>query len=188
MNYYKADQEIPEDDIYDYGLWDLNRILVEMERSLADFLPMPLPQQQWTHRIPNPLLKTEQYNIDEMATLVDEQRAIFNPNQATAFDAILESVINNQGHLFFIHAASGCGKTFLYNTIAAKVRRRGQVALYVASSGIAVLLLDRERTSHSHFKIPLSIHEDSVARLKHNSYMFLVLQQTKVIIWDKVPM
>ena len=28
MNHYQADQEIPEDDVYDYGLWDLNRILV----------------------------------------------------------------------------------------------------------------------------------------------------------------
>ena len=74
------------------------------------------------------------------------------------------------------------------NTIAAKVRRRGQVALCVASSGIAALSLDRGRTSHSHFKIPLSIHEDSVARLKCNSYMFPVLQQTKVIIWDEIPM
>jgi len=120
--------------------------------------------------------------------LVDEQRTIFNPDQAAAFDAVLESVTNNQGHLFFIHAAGGCGKTFLCNTIAAEVRRRGQVALCVASSGIAALLLDRGRTSHSHFKIPLSIHEDSVAGLKHNSYMFLVLQQTKVIIWDEVPM
>ena len=74
------------------------------------------------------------------------------------------------------------------NTIAAEVRRRGQVALCVASSGIAALLLDRKRTSYSCFKIPLSIHEDSVAELKHNSYMFPVLQQTKVIIWDEVPM
>jgi len=57
----------------------------------------------------------------------------------------------------------------------------------VASSGIATLLLDKERTSHSHFKIPLSIHKDSVAGLKRNSYMFPVLQQTKVIIWDEVP-
>ena len=63
-----------------------------------------------------------------------------------------------------------------------------QVALCVASSGIAALLLDRRRTSHSRFKIPLSIHEDSVAGLKRNSYMFPVLQQTKVIIWDEVPM
>ena len=104
MNHYQADQEIPENDIYDYGLWDLNRILVGMGRSLTDFSPMPLPQQQWTHRIPNPLLQTEQYNVDEMATLVDEQRTIFNPDQAAAFDAVLESVTNNQGHLFFIHA------------------------------------------------------------------------------------
>jgi len=57
----------------------------------------------------------------------------------------------------------------------------------MASSGIAALLLDRGRTSYSHFKIPLSIHEDSVAGLKHNSYMFPVLQQTRVIIWNEVP-
>jgi len=130
----------------------------------------------------------EQYNVDEMATLVDEQRAIFNPDQAAAFDAILKSITNNQGYFFFIHAASSCEKTFSCNTIAAEVRRRGQVALCVVSSGIAALLLDGGRTSHSRFKIPLSIHEDSVAGLKHNSYMFPVLQQTKVIIWDEVPM
>jgi len=87
---------------------------------------------------------------------------------------VLESVTNNQGYLFFIHAAGGCG-TFLCNTIAAEVRRRGQVALCMASSGIAALLLDSERTSHSCFKIPLSIYEDSVAGLKRNSYMFPVL-------------
>ena len=78
MNHYQADQEIPEDDVYDYGLWDLNRILVGIGRSLASFPPIPLPQQQWAYRIPNPLLQAEQYDVDEMATLVDEQRAIFN--------------------------------------------------------------------------------------------------------------
>jgi len=122
MNHYQANQEIPEDDVYDYGLWDLNRILVGMGRSFADFPSMPLLQQQWAHRIPNPLLQAEQYDVDEMATLVDEQRTIFNPDQAATFNAVLESVTSNQGHLFFIHAAGSCGKTFLYNTIAAEVR------------------------------------------------------------------
>ena len=188
MSHYQADQEIPEDDVYDYGLWDLNRILVEIGRSFAEFLPMSLLQQQWGHRIPNPLLQAEQYDADKMATLVNEQRAMFNPEQTAAFDAVLEFITNNQGHLFFIYAVSGCGKIFLCNTIAAEVRRREQIALCVASSGIAVLLLDRGRTSHSCFKIPLSINEDSVAGLKWNSYMFPVIQQTKVIIWDEVPM
>ena len=43
MSHYQADQEILEDDVHDYGLWDLNRILVRMGRSLAEFLSMPLP-------------------------------------------------------------------------------------------------------------------------------------------------
>ena len=42
ISYYQADQKIPEDDIYDYGLWNLDRMLVGMGRSLAEFLPMPL--------------------------------------------------------------------------------------------------------------------------------------------------
>ena len=103
-------------------LWDLNRILVGIGRSLAEFPPMPLLQQQWGHRISNPLLQAEQYDADEMATLVNEQRAIFNPEQATAFDAVQESVTSNQDHLFFIHAAGSCGKTFLCNTIAIETK------------------------------------------------------------------
>ena len=100
---------------------------------------------------------------------------MFNPKQAATFDAILESIINNQDHLFFIYTTGSYGKTFLCNTIAAKVRRREQVVLYIASSEIAILLLDRGRTSYLCFKISLSINEDSVARLKQNSYIFPVI-------------
>ena len=57
-------------------------------------------------------MQAEQYDVDEMATLVDEQRAIFNLDQAAAFDAVLESITNNQGHLFFIHAAGVVGRHF----------------------------------------------------------------------------
>jgi len=35
MNHYQANQEIPEDDVYDYGLWDLNRILVSQQNKLS---------------------------------------------------------------------------------------------------------------------------------------------------------
>ena len=188
MNHYQADQEIPENNIYDYSLWDLNKMLVGIKRSLAEFLPMSLLQQEQDHRISNSLLQAEQYNTDEMATLVNKQRAIFNSKQAATFDAILESVTNNQGYLFFIYAAGGCEKTFLYNTIAAEVRRKGQVVLYVVSSGITTFLLDRGRTSYSCFKISFPINEDTVAGLKQNSYMFSVTQQTKVIIQNEVPM
>ena len=62
------------------------------------------------------------------------------------------------------------------------------MVLYIVSSGIAALLLNEGRTSYSCFKISLSIHENSVTGLKCNSYMFPVLQQTRIIIWDEVPM
>ena len=91
---------------------------------------------------------------------------MFNPEQATTFDVVLESVTNNQGHLFFIHAAGGCGKTFLCNTIAAEVRRKEQVVLCITSSRIATLLLNGGKISYLCFKISLSINEDSVAGLK----------------------
>ena len=32
------------------------------------------------------------------------------------------------------------------------------------------------------------MYENSMTGLKHNSYMFPVLQKTKIIIWDEVPM
>jgi len=111
--------------------------------------------------------------------LLDKQRAIFNPKQAAAFDAVLKSITNNQGYLFFIHTAGGCRKTFLYNTIVAEIRRRKQMVLCVVSSRIAALLLDRGRISYTFylcFKISFSINENSVARLKQNSYMFPVIQ------------
>ena len=101
MNHYQADQEIPEDDVYDYSLWNLNRILVGIGKSLAKFPPMPLLQQEQSYRVPNPLLQAEQYDADKIATLVNEQKIMFNPKQTTTFNAILESVINNQNHLFF---------------------------------------------------------------------------------------
>jgi len=100
---------------------------------------------------------------------VNRQRAIFNSEQAAAFYAILESITNNQDHIFFIHAAGGYGKIFLCNTITAEVRKREQVVLCMASSGITAFLLDEGRTLYLHFKIPIPIHEDSVAKLKHNS-------------------
>ena len=71
INHYQADQEISEDNVYDYGLQDLNRILAGIKRSLANFLLISLPHQQQAHRIPNPLLQAEQYSVDEIATLVD---------------------------------------------------------------------------------------------------------------------
>jgi len=56
------------------------------------------------------------------------------------------------------------------------------MVLYIVLSRITALLLDKEKISHLHFKISLYINKNSITRLKQNSYMFLVIQQAKVII------
>ena len=53
MNRYQADQEIPEDDVYDYSLWNLNRILVGIRKYYKLHLAISLSilhqfsQSQW---------------------------------------------------------------------------------------------------------------------------------------------
>ena len=100
----------------------------------------------------------------------------------------MASVNNNSGKTFFLHSAGDCGKTFVCNTIAAAVHAQGKIALCMASSGIASLLLEGGRTAHSTFKIPLQINDTSFCNISQCSNAYPLLQQTSIIIWDEVPM
>ncbi|KXN92619.1 hypothetical protein AN958_02284, partial [Leucoagaricus sp. SymC.cos] len=118
----------------------------------------------WFDLANNPILGSQlAYNHEELQTRVDRSYQQFNHEQNAVYDAVMESVNSGNSRMFFIHSAGGCGKTYLCNTIAAAVRSQGHIALCVASSGIAALLLEEGRTAHSHFKIPIPAHENSVA-------------------------
>lgn len=67
------------------------------------------------------------------------------------------------------------------------MRTRGKIALAVASSGIAALLLPGGRTPHSRFKIPLDIRENSICSIKKNTHLAELIQQTSLIVWDEAP-
>ena len=77
--------------------------------------------------------------------------------QKIAFDALIESVENNSGRLFFLNASGGIGKSFLVNLIVAKVRQSGRKAIALASSGIAATILSDVKTTPSTFKLPLAV-------------------------------
>ena len=70
-------------------------------------------------------------------------------------EAINGSSVEQRG--FFIDGPRGTGKTFLYNTLLAKVRSQGRILLAMASSGITALLLTGGRTVHSRFKVPIPL-------------------------------
>ncbi|PUZ74769.1 hypothetical protein GQ55_1G091800 [Panicum hallii var. hallii] len=65
--------------------------------------------------------------------------------------------------------------------------RKGKLALAVASSGIASLLLPGGRTPHSQFKFPLDIRENSMCSIKKNTHLAELIQQTSLIVWDEAP-
>ena len=119
---------------------------------------------------------------------MDENKAKFNAEQLEVFNAVMDSVDNNLGKMIFIHSAGGCGKTFVCNTLASAVRANGDVALCVASSGIAALLLEGGRTAHSRFKIPIPALDTSTANIKKGTHLAQLLEHAKVVIWDEVPM
>jgi hypothetical protein len=185
--------DIPEpinDQIYDYGLYLLDHILLTSGKHLSDYDPMSLSELQWDdHLLNNPLLQEQMaYDAFDLLIQVQQNKDRFNDEQHTVYDAVMQSILHKDGKTFFLHSAGGGGKTFVCNTVAASVHANNQIALTVASSVISALNLDGGQTAHSCFKIPIPIHESSTCRIPMQSELVEVLRETGVIIWDETPM
>ena len=173
-----------------YGLYLLDQILRRSNREINQFAGMPAVTGDWQVDVPeNRLLHAQRnYDVEELAARVAHNTHLFNVQQQQVYDAAMDTINHNRGQLLFIQSAGGCGKTFVCNTIAAAVRAQGKIALCVASSGIAALLLEGGRTAHSTFRIPICLDEASTCSIRRGSETHQVLEQTAVIIWDEVPM
>ncbi len=63
------------------------------------------------------------------------------------------------------------------------------MAVAVASSGIAALLLNGGRTTHSRFKIPVQgLNSMSTCYISRDSELVALLQAAALIVWDEVVM
>ena len=70
---------------------------------------------------------------------------------------IMKAVYDGNRGIFFINAPSRTGKTLLISLILDMIRAQSQIALAVASSGIAATLLEGRYTAHSALKLPLNL-------------------------------
>ena len=93
--------------------------------------------------------------------LNNEQRIIYN--------TIMEAVATERGGIFFVYRHGGTSKTYLYRTILFGIRLKGKIALAVASSGIATLLLPSGRIAHSRFHILINVNDDSTYDIKQRT-------------------
>ncbi|GBP11556.1 ATP-dependent DNA helicase RRM3 [Eumeta japonica] len=102
----------------------------------------------------------------------------------------LYNINNSKGQMLFTDVPGGTGKTYLLNLLLTKVRSQGNIALAVASSGIAATLLVEERTAHATFKIPLDLNrlETPICKISKQSNLAEVIRACKLIVWDESTM
>jgi hypothetical protein len=183
-------QDPQDSEIFDYGLWLIEQLLVKtLRKHLEDFPDMPLPSRSWDDEVENPLIGEQlNYNRDHERTLAEERIVRLNTEQRHAYDQIISSVESQAGHTFFLNGPGGTGKTFVYNTVCNIARSNGWIVLCVASSGIAALLLRGGRTAHSTFKIPISLHQDSTCPIPKEGRLASLIRATRLIIWDEITM
>ncbi|XP_077977577.1 uncharacterized protein LOC144433142 [Glandiceps talaboti] len=119
----------------------------------------------------------------------DAIEKLLNPDQLIVYNAVIQA-IQSPGvpSLFFLDGPGGTGKTFLYNTILARVRLTQHIALSVSSSGIAAELLDGSRTAHSRFKILIPILNNSTCNIPRQGTFAKLISKASIVIWDEAPM
>ncbi|CAD6907564.1 unnamed protein product [Tilletia laevis] len=163
---------------------------VANERTLADF-GIPPPDDAFgadTSAIPSPVAREQQWNAEEQSALSVQRYEQMNEDQRSVFSVVTAAVNLNEPALFFLQGSGGCGKTFVMNAIMAHVRGRNQIAIAVASSGIASLMLEGGRTAHFRFKLPLSMDNASSCSIKAQSEYAHLFRRTALIVWDEAPM
>lgn len=91
------------------------------------------------------------YDLEHLSFYVTKMEPCLTDEQKQVYENVLSSV-NGQAKLFFLDAPGGTGKTFLINSLLAKVRKDSKIGLATASSGIAATLLPGGRRLIPHLK------------------------------------
>ncbi|CAN0897213.1 ATP-dependent DNA helicase PIF1 [Linum grandiflorum] len=163
-------------------LHNLQTLLHTYSSTLAQFhLPQPISHSTECS-MDDLLVQQLQYAPATERIAYTSSHNALNAQQRLAHDAVLASLTTNKGQLYFLYGHGGTGKTFLYNCIIAKVRSMGQIALVVASSGIAATLLPGGVTAHSRFKIPLDVDHSSTCAIKKGTSLARLIEKTTLIV------
>ncbi|KAL7595972.1 hypothetical protein Lser_V15G28426 [Lactuca serriola] len=108
-----------------------------------------------------------------------------NPNWKFAYDQIIRHVEENIMGVFFIDGHGATRKMFLYRALLANTCARGLISLTTTMSGVATNNIPGGRTTHSRFKIPPNLDNNSMCKINKQSGAAHLLREAKVIIWDE---
>jgi len=128
------------------------------------------------------------YNVEVLQAEVVMAIESLNDGQRAAYNGVIDAYAAHHAKVIFIDGPGGTGKTYIENLILNVVRSRGDIALAVTSSGIAVLLLSGGRMAHSYLKIPITLNCTSFCYIHKQDDLAVLICQTKLILWDEAPM
>ncbi|XP_073121737.1 uncharacterized protein [Henckelia pumila] len=167
-------------------LLELRRLLHQHKMKLSDF-DLPHVSVEFLDESPLPRIIEEDLAIqisDEDFRSVEK----LNSQQRAAFDSVVQSIMCNHHKLFSIDGPGGTGKTFLYRSILAYLRKKGKILIAVATSGIAATLLPGGRTAYSRLKIPLNPTVETLCNIEKQKDLAELIRRASGIVWDEAPM
>ncbi|KAI5402370.1 hypothetical protein KIW84_050113 [Lathyrus oleraceus] len=183
---YQTANNVVESNLTNMLLKDLNELLNLHGKKIDDYDLPSLP--------PNTIDRGEVPSIIQEELAIDipnediESIAKLNNDQMIAFNTIMNVIVQKHSGVFFVDGPGGTSKTFLYRTLMASLRSKGEIVLATASSGIAATLLPDGRTAHSRFKIPIDIQPSSICGIEKQKDLANLIRVAAAIIWDEAPM
>ena len=189
-----------------------NRALLKIQDQLtlhgcrlSDFgLPAALADDMYEEDVPLDLKAELNYDRSVCKKAWEKARDLManNDGQRALFDELRRLIDNGnpEGKYYFVDGPGGTGKTTLFNALLNYVRamepdRKGgvlkkQIAVAVAASGIAALLLRGGRTAHNRFGLGINVHETTNCHYskQYRCARYQILKRAKLIIWDEATM
>lgn len=161
----KFQQPLSEDfHISNGGNWTLafSSALQEIAGCLREYGKEPqdygLPQPTYIGNEVVAELQRWSSDIPQLLSSVEEALLLFNLEQRKIFDIVWSAIQDNRPLCLFIDGKAGRGKTYLVNTLCSQVRGHEKIVLATATSAFAAQLYPGGRTTHSTFKVCISIH------------------------------
>jgi hypothetical protein len=84
---------------------------------------------------------------------------ILNEEQQATYNDIMSAIDSDHGGLFFVDGPGDTEKTYLYRALLATIRSQNKIAMATTTSGVATLIMPSGRTTHSRFKILLTLND-----------------------------
>ncbi len=130
--------------------------------------------------LPEPVQEVK-YDNEGLRSIVTNTTRSFDEEQQRVFNYIIEEILprasvddpyapiirqpeftSRKCRGFSLDAPGATGKAFTIRAIQTLLKLRTRTTIAVATSAVAVSLLDEGRTAHSAFKIPIPCYSDSI--------------------------